>query len=74
MNNMSNIILGHHRNPVTKHQNVIAEKKWNVQWKGTIKLMMQFINMMLEEGEWECCFYNHKLSLTEEIFQYDNTF
>ena len=42
MNNMSNIIKGHNkkssRNHMTKDQNAIAEKKQNVQWKGTVKL------------------------------------
>ena len=29
---------------MTKDQNAIAEKKQNVQWKGTVKLTTQFIN------------------------------
>ena len=34
------IIKKSHRNQVTKHHNAIAEKKENVQWNGTVKLMM----------------------------------
>ena len=29
-----------HQNHVTKHQNAIAKKMQNVQWKGPVKLMM----------------------------------
>ena len=37
MNNISKITNPNH---MTKHQNAIAEKKQNVWWKGTAKLMM----------------------------------
>ena len=48
MNNMSKIIkdiIKSHRNHVTKDQNAIAEKKQNVQRKGTVKFMTWFINV-----------------------------
>ena len=31
---------------VKNDQNAIVEKKQNVQWKGTAKVMMEFINVM----------------------------
>ena len=53
------IIKKSHRNPVIKHQNVIAEEKQNVHWKGIVKLTVDVARPLPKkvflgyaEGEW----------------------
>ena len=76
------IIKNSHWNHVTKRPNAIAEKKQNVQWKGTVKLVYRCDITRplskkecpgLAEGEWKSRFYNHKSSFIYKIYSNKKT-
>ena len=76
------IIKNSHWNHVTKRPNAIAEKKQNVQWKGTVKLVYRCDITRplskkecpgLAEGEWKSRFYNHKSSFIYKIYSNKTT-
>ena len=85
MKNMSKIIKGQNKNVTWKPSNETRKyscrKRQNVQWKGTVKLMMQFtmsdiirslaekVYLRLAQREWKSRFYKYKLLFeTKEIF------